>query len=91
MGVEARSSNSQKVVVQIGDKSVHGYLETPALADCGRNGTMAKIAQAEELLQQLGSISFQGSENIRHVGSYLRVSLRTDYATNKRNTTSLPL
>ena len=48
---------------------------------------MAKIAQAEELLQKLGSISFQRREIIRHVGSSLCVSLRTNYDTNQGNIT----
>jgi hypothetical protein len=36
--------------------------------DHGSNRTGPKITQAEELLQELGSIGLQGSESIRHSG-----------------------
>jgi len=42
-----------------------------AATDYGSNRTGSKIAQAEELFQELGAIGFEGSERGRHVGSFL--------------------
>jgi hypothetical protein len=39
-----------------------------AAPDYGSNRTGPKIAQAEELLQEFGSTSFQGRESIGHIG-----------------------
>ncbi|MCX6632724.1 MAG: hypothetical protein NTW28_34415 [Candidatus Solibacter sp.] len=49
-----------------------------AAPDNGSNRTGPKIAQAEELLQELGSVGFQGSENVRHRVSCLTVSIRSE-------------
>jgi len=37
-----------------------------AATDYGSNRTGSKIAQAEELFQELGAIGFEGSERGRH-------------------------
>src|SRR5580693_5293948 len=55
--------------------------------DYRRNGTGPKITQAQELLQQLGSIGLQGVKSIRHVGLLLSVSIRSELCHKKRKPT----
>src|SRR2546425_1880068 len=49
-----------------------------AASDCGSNRTGPKITQAEELLQELGSIGLQGSERVWQGVSFLSVSKRSE-------------
>src|ERR1700686_4649262 len=56
-----------------------------AATDYRRDGTGPKIPQAQELLQQLGSIGLQGVKRIGHVwGSFLSVSIRSELCHKKK-------
>jgi hypothetical protein len=59
-----------------------------AAADDGGNRARPKIAQPEELLQELGTVGFQRSECNRHVHLLLYVYIRTELRHKKRKTAS---
>src|SRR6266498_2026707 len=49
-----------------------------AASDCGSNRTGPKITQAEEFLQELGSIGLQGRERVWQGGSFLSEPIRSE-------------
>jgi len=56
-----------------------------AAAHDGCNRTGAKIAQTEELLQELGTIGLQGGESIRHEVPFRTYLYAQNYAIKKEN------
>ena len=50
----------------------------------GRDGAAAKIAQLNDLHQDLRALLFQAADGIWHVASYPNVYIRSDYTAKKR-------
>jgi hypothetical protein len=52
----------------------------------GGDGTRPQVAQAQEILQQLGTLGLQGSEIVRHLGApFCTYTYVQNYATKKEN------